>query len=83
VVASGNTYGYDSDERKVVQTTGNSPNVYYLWSSVLGQPVVEMTAAGGVYRAYVYNPGGQMLGGRVTTGCFIGRIKTTWAAGIS
>ena len=60
VGASGNTYGYDGDGRKVVQVTGSSANVFYLWSSVLGQPVVEMTATG-VYRAYVYNPGGQML----------------------
>ncbi|MGH8613966.1 MAG: RHS domain-containing protein [Gammaproteobacteria bacterium] len=34
--------------------------LYYPWSSVLGEPVVELTS-GGVYRAYVYGPSGQML----------------------
>ncbi len=59
--AVGNTYGYDGDGRKVVQNTGGYGNLYYIWSSVLGQPVVEATT-GGVYRAYVYGPSGQSLG---------------------
>jgi RHS repeat-associated protein len=76
----------------VVQTAGNSPNVYYLWSSVLGQPVVEMTAAGGVYRAYVYNPGGQMLAMQSYNGVFYwahqdhlgsGHFLTTLGGGVA
>jgi RHS repeat-associated protein len=56
----GNSYQYDGDGWKVKQVTGGS-SVYYLWSSVLGQPVVELTS-GGVHRAYVYLSGGQLLG---------------------
>ncbi|MGH9832470.1 MAG: RHS repeat domain-containing protein [Blastocatellia bacterium] len=56
----GNTYEYDGDGRRVRQIVGGS-NVFYLWSSVLGQPVVELDGAGGVYRAYVYSSGGQLM----------------------
>ncbi len=56
----GNTYEYDGDGRRVRQTVDVS-NIFYLWSSVLGQPVVELDGAGGVYRAYVYSPGGGLL----------------------
>jgi RHS repeat-associated protein len=54
------SYGYDGDGWKVKQVSG-AITVYYLWSSVLGQPVVELTS-GGVNRAYVYSGGGQVLG---------------------
>jgi RHS repeat-associated protein len=43
----------------VKQVSGGYP-LYYLWSSVLGEPVAEVTS-GGVYRAYVYGPSGQLL----------------------
>ncbi len=36
--------------------------MHYSWSSVLGEPVVELDGSGGVYRAHVYGPGGQLLG---------------------
>src|SRR5262249_51854660 len=54
-----NSREYDGDGRKVKQASGGS-DLYYLWSSVLGEPVVELTSAG-VYRAYVYGPNGQTL----------------------
>jgi RHS repeat-associated protein len=41
-----------------------------MWSSVLGEPVVELTS-GGVYRAYVYGPGGgQMIAMQSYDGAF-------------
>ncbi|MGE0883130.1 MAG: RHS domain-containing protein [Blastocatellales bacterium] len=43
------------------QVSGGYP-LYYLWSSVLGEPVVELDGSGGVYRAYVTSSGGQMMG---------------------
>ncbi|MGH8613970.1 MAG: RHS repeat domain-containing protein [Gammaproteobacteria bacterium] len=60
-VGSNNSCDYDGDGRKVKQVSDGYP-LYYLWSSVLGEPVVELDGGGGVYRAYVYGPnGGQML----------------------
>ena len=61
VGASGNTYAYDGDGRKVSQMTGGYGPLYYIWSSVLGQPQLEVTSTG-VYRAYVYGPGGETIG---------------------
>jgi RHS repeat-associated protein len=58
-VGTNNSCDYDGDGRKVKQVSGGYP-LYYLWSSVLGEPVAELTS-GGVYRAYVYGPGGQLL----------------------
>ncbi len=55
-----NSCEYDGDGRKVKQVSGGYP-LFYLWSSVLGEPVVELDGSGGVYRAYVLNSGGQML----------------------
>ena len=55
-----NSYEYDGDGNKVKQTN-NGETIYYLWSSVLGEPVVEWMEGEffhGVYRAYVYGPGG-------------------------
>jgi hypothetical protein len=49
----------DGDGNRVKQTN-SAGTIYYLWSSVLGGPVVELTS-GGVYRAYVYSAGGQLL----------------------
>ncbi|MBL8167034.1 MAG: RHS domain-containing protein, partial [Acidobacteria bacterium] len=48
------------DGRKVKQVSGGYP-LFYLWSSVLGEPVVELDGSGGVYRAYVLSSGGQMI----------------------
>jgi RHS repeat-associated protein len=55
-----NSCEYDGDGRKVKQVSGGYP-LFYLWSSVLGEPVVELDGSGGVYRAYVPSSGGQML----------------------
>jgi RHS repeat-associated protein len=55
-----NSCEYDGDGRKVKQVSGGYP-LFYLWSSVLGEPVVELDSSGGVYRAYVLSSGGQML----------------------
>jgi hypothetical protein len=55
-----NSCEYDGDGRKVKQVSGGY-SLFYLWSSVLGEPVVELDGSGGVYRAYVLSSGGQML----------------------
>ena len=55
-----NSCEYDGDGRKVKQVSGGYP-LFYLWSSVLGEPVVELDGSGGVYRAYVLSSGGQMI----------------------
>ena len=55
-----NSCEYDGDGRKVKQVSGGYP-LFYLWSSVLGEPVVELDGSGGVYRAYVLSSGGGML----------------------
>lgn len=44
------------------QTAGGYAPLYYLWSSVLGEAVVELDSGGGVYRAYVYSTSWQLLG---------------------
>ena len=56
-------YEYDGDGRRVKQKWGGGSTdaMYYLWSSVLGEPVVELDGSGVVYRAYVLSSGGQML----------------------
>ncbi len=55
------TYQYDGDGRRVRQMAGGYGPIFYLWSSVLNQPVLELTSSG-VYRAYVFDAGGTMLG---------------------
>ena len=54
---------YDGDGHRVLSDEAAIGNTkfWYLWSSVLGQPMAEITSAGGVYRAYVYNPGGGLV----------------------
>jgi len=54
--AGGVSNDYDGDGNRVKHANG-SGTLFYLWSSVLGEPVAEVTT-GGVYRAYVYGPGG-------------------------
>jgi RHS repeat-associated protein len=44
-----------------VKQVSGGYDLYYLWSSVLGEPVVELTNSGGIYRAYVYSPSGQAM----------------------
>jgi YD repeat-containing protein len=46
---SGNAWEYDGDGRKVKSISGGYP-LYFVWSSLLNQPVAEVTS-GGVYRA--------------------------------
>jgi RHS repeat-associated protein len=53
------SYEYDGDGRRVKQVNSDG-TIHYMWSSVLGEPVVELTS-GGVYRAYVYGPGGGQM----------------------
>ncbi len=61
--AGGDSYQYDGDGHRVRnQISGYSNALYYLWSSVLNEPVVEIdSTTPSVFRAYVYGPGGQML----------------------
>ena len=54
-----NSSEYDGDGRKVKGVSGGYA-LYYLWSSVLNEPVVELDGQGGVYRAYVYSSGGRL-----------------------
>jgi hypothetical protein len=75
---------YDGDGHRVhsdESAIGNT-NLWYLYSSVLGQPVVELGSTGGVYRAYVYSPGGGLVARKVTIKAFIGCIRIISAAGI-
>jgi RHS repeat-associated protein len=55
------TYEYDGGGNRVRHVAGGYGPFFYLWSSVLNQPVLELTSEG-VFRAYVYNAGGGMLG---------------------
>jgi len=57
--AGGVTNDYDGDGNRVKHANG-SGTLFYLWSSVLGEPVAEVTS-GGTYRAYVYGPGGGQI----------------------
>ena len=61
--AGGDAYQYDGDGHRVRnQVNGYSNALYYLWSSVLNEPVVEIdSTTPSVFRAYVYGSGGQML----------------------
>ena len=54
------TYGYDGDGKRIRHVAGGYGLFFYLWSSVLNQPVLELTG-NGVFRAYVYNADGAML----------------------
>jgi RHS repeat-associated protein len=54
------SYEYDGDGWRVKQTVG-STSTFYLWSSVFGQPVLELNGSGGVERAYVFSSAGQRV----------------------
>jgi len=54
------TYQYDGDGKRLRHVAGGYGPFFYLWSSVLNQPVLELTS-NGVFRAYVYNAGGELL----------------------
>ncbi|MFN8005041.1 MAG: hypothetical protein U0X75_28965 [Acidobacteriota bacterium] len=68
--ASGGTssYGYDGDGRRVRVTDGTA--VAYVYSSVLGQSVLEANSTG-VQRAYVY-AGNKLVAQQSTDGQFTG-----------
>ncbi|MDX2033540.1 MAG: hypothetical protein SF339_22880, partial [Blastocatellia bacterium] len=53
------SYGYDGDGMKSRQTSGGNA-IFYVRSSVLGNVAMEVNAAAGVYRAYVY-AGGKLV----------------------
>ena len=61
------TYGYDGDGKRVRVTDGGAA-VYYVYSSALGQSVMEVTSSG-VQRAYVYG-GGKVVAMQATDGQF-------------
>ncbi len=61
------TYGYDGDGKRVRVTDGGA-SVFYIYSSALGQSVMEVTQAG-VQRAYVYN-GTKVVAMQATDGQF-------------
>ena len=63
------SYEYDGDGRRVRQVV-NGNSTYYLWSSVLGQPVVELNNTGGIARAHVYSASGQRLALQASNGSF-------------
>lgn len=69
-VGYGNSsYEYDGDGRRVKSVSGGV-TTYFLWSSVLGQPVTDLTSGGGIYRAYVYSTNGRLLALQATDGSF-------------
>jgi RHS repeat-associated protein len=62
-----NVYGYDGDGKRVKKTE-NGATTYYVYSSKLGQSVMEVTA-NSVQRAYV-DMGGQIVAMQATDGQF-------------
>ena len=62
-----NVYGYDGDGKRVKKTEGGT-TTYYVYSSKLGQAVMEVTA-NSVQRAYVYG-GGKLVAMQATDGQF-------------
>ncbi|MBS1791530.1 MAG: RHS repeat protein [Acidobacteria bacterium] len=62
-----NVYGYDGDGKRVKKTESGS-TVYYVYSSKLGQSVMEVTASS-VQRAYVYS-GNKLVAMQATDGQF-------------
>jgi len=62
-----NVYGYDGDGKRVKKTE-NGTTTYYVYSSKLGQSVMEVTASS-VQRAYVYG-GGKLVAMQATDGQF-------------
>ncbi|HQR33723.1 MAG TPA: RHS repeat-associated core domain-containing protein [Blastocatellia bacterium] len=62
-----NVYGYDGDGKRVKKTESGT-TMYYVYSSKLGQSVMEVTAAS-VQRAYVYN-GSKLVAMQATDGQF-------------
>ncbi len=62
-------YDYDGEGWRVKQTN-SSGTIYYLWSGLLGEPVIELDGGGGMYRVYLYSPGGQMIGLQGSDGGF-------------
>lgn len=67
VNSGASTYGYDGDGKRVRVTDGGA-NVFYIYSSALGQSVMEVTSSG-VQRAYVYG-GGKVVAMQATDGQF-------------
>ena len=68
VNGSAASYGYDGDGMKSRQTSGGNA-IFYARSSVLGNVAMEVNAAAGVYRAYVY-AGGKLVAQRSYDGQF-------------
>ena len=68
VNGSAASYGYDGDGMKSRQTSGGNA-IFYVRSSVLGNVAMEVNAAAGVYRAYVY-AGGKLVAQRSYDGQF-------------
>jgi YD repeat-containing protein len=54
------SYEYDGDGWRVKQVAGGV-STFYPWSSVFGQPVLELNGSGGVERAYVFSSAGQRV----------------------
>jgi YD repeat-containing protein len=63
------TYEYDGDGRRVKQAASGA-STFYLWSSVLGQPALELNSSGGVVRAYVFSSSGQRVALQASNGSF-------------
>jgi RHS repeat-associated protein len=53
-----------------VKQTANSTPTYYLWSSVFGQPALELNSSGNVVRAYVFSSSGQRVALQASNGSF-------------
>ncbi len=68
VANSSNVYGYDAANRRY-KASNNGNLSYYVWSSVLDQPLLELDSAAGVKRASIYN-NGELLALQSTDGQF-------------
>ncbi len=63
------SYEYDGDGRRLKQLA-NGTSTFYLWSSVFGQPALELNSSGGVVRAYVFSSSGQRVALQASNGSF-------------
>jgi RHS repeat-associated protein len=88
--SSANVYGYDAANRRIKASNSGTVS-YYVWSSLLDQPLLELNDAAGVRRACIYNEG-ELLALQSTDGQFYwlttdhlssGRMLTNLGGGVA
>lgn len=53
-----------------MKQVANRTSTFYLWSSVFGQPALELNSSGSVVRAYVFSSSGQRIAQQASNGSF-------------